>query len=496
MGVRHVVVGTGGDEELVFAPGSRAPSLALAVREEAEPPLQSAIELGTFPLPRSERGQRAHPIEAEVVAELFEKEVRERRRRFSDGESRMSFPFDLSHGPSAAFRGEREERARESAADDRDVESLRHADRPQEHGFGGRAGAVCVRFMNSIRARRSSKQAPHEENRPRSQRSANTLPAPAVRGMAPATARSRSASVGGTNSPRRASASIAPFPMRVGMIATRARAGLESEHGGADRPLDRLIARNARQPEQHERAKRDLPGSQAIRRAPEVVDRHPLVEGVERFRVNRFEPHRELESAADLFREAMARFADESRVALDDDAIEAIHRERDSGEVLPRERPRIEKAPRVVELRAAGVREFGERRPDLRGDGTARHRSFRRVPPEVAHQASPRALAVRDENRHDRRDAARLRELLLQKDSDGTSGVVRDRPSGAAPLENPSVARRGKPGVRRRVRRFRSREPQSDSGSRTRGTRAACAPELPALRAGSGAWERPAFLFP
>ena len=83
-------------------------------------------------------------------------------------------------------------------------------------------------------------------------------------------------------------------------------------------------------------------------------------------------------------------------------AISRIFRRRDGA--------RIEEAARVVELEVGPPGRHAGRRSsacaDLRGDGPFGDRLLQRVPPEVAHQAAPGALAVRQE---DRRDLDRLR---------------------------------------------------------------------------------------
>src|SRR5262245_33372069 len=161
-------------------------------------------------LPRSPRAERPDPIQAVTVAELFEQEVRQRRGRLADRETRMRVPLDEDGGAPEPPASDREKRAREAGSQDRDVEITLHgADPPQAaQETGGRT--VWERFMVRRRLSRPLAQESHLENRETSQRSASTRPR--ARRRPKAWAASSAARSGGENSPRRISSSIAPFP--------------------------------------------------------------------------------------------------------------------------------------------------------------------------------------------------------------------------------------------------------------------------------------------
>ena len=123
-----------------------------------------------------------------------------------------------------------------------------------------------------------------------------------------------------------------------------------------------------------------------------------------------------------------------------DHAIERANALGDRRMVFRRNRAWIKKAAAVVEFDLARGRELGEREIDLRRDGSGRHGSGERVLPQVAHQAAPRALAIRQEDRRDRHDFAGLRTLLFDEKRVWTRGL--HRVSRSAPRENPAVALR------------------------------------------------------
>src|SRR5215471_19053380 len=98
---------------------------------------------------------------------------------------------------------------------------------------------------------------------------------------------------------------------------------------------------------------------------------------------------------------------------FDDDALEVLEEIGDLRMFVGRNRSGIEKASRVVELDGACSRKFCQSSADLIRDGASCHRLLHRVLPEIAHQASPRTLPVRQEERRDIDDLSPFASLLL-----------------------------------------------------------------------------------
>src|SRR5262245_34159182 len=84
----------------------------------------------------------------------------------------------------------------------------------------------------------------------------------------------------------------------------------------------------------------------------------------------------------------------ESRMALDDNALEMRDQFSDRWNVARRYGARIEEAPGVVELDPARWREFGERCTDLLRDGPSGNGVVECVLPEITKDTAPRTLAI------------------------------------------------------------------------------------------------------
>src|ERR1041385_1879701 len=125
-------------------------------------------------------------------------------------------------------------------------------------------------------------------------------------------------------------------------------------------------------------------------------------------------------------------------MALDDDALEPA-RPIGNGWIFPRrDRAAIEKTSAVVKLECLRGRQASEPMIDLRGNRTLRAGFGEGVPPEVAHQATPRTFAIGQENCCHSDEFARFGSLLLETE------VIRPLwvklvPSGSLG-ENPGVA--------------------------------------------------------
>jgi len=105
--------------------------------------------------------------------------------------------------------------------------------------------------------------------------------------------------------------------------------------------------------------------------------------------------------------------SDERGVAFDDDAFEGREKVGDDRNVCWRDRARIKEASGVVELDPPRGWEVSERGTDLPGDGAKRDGLVERVRPKIAEDALPRAFAIGEEKRDDRKDAAEVIGLLF-----------------------------------------------------------------------------------
>ena len=137
--VRDLVVRARADEKLILPVRGVRERTSLRMVEEAEAALQAAAHVGVGAPPGAplREGQEA----GEVVAprELLEQEVRERRRGLADREARMRAFFEKEDRESEPSRHEREKRAGEAGAHDRDVEGAFHGrGRHEEQGGRGR----------------------------------------------------------------------------------------------------------------------------------------------------------------------------------------------------------------------------------------------------------------------------------------------------------------------------------------------------------------------
>ena len=119
-------------------------------------------------------------------------------------------------------------------------------------------------------------------------------------------------------------------------------------------------------------------------------------------------------------------------------SLKAPHTLRDGREILRRNRARIEEAARVVELDLAGFYELPQREVDLLRDRARRNGFGQRIFPEIAHQTAPRAFAIRQKDRCDANDFARLRALVFHEKCGRFSWI--DSVPHRTPRENPFVA--------------------------------------------------------
>jgi len=111
MRVADFVERAGGDHQLSIVCVRVGESLVEMMKEECEAAFQPARNMRMRPLPRAPLGKRPNARQIVTVRELFQKKVRERRRRLADGEARMSSPFDKHDVIPALFQRKRDERA-------------------------------------------------------------------------------------------------------------------------------------------------------------------------------------------------------------------------------------------------------------------------------------------------------------------------------------------------------------------------------------------------
>ncbi len=109
--------------------------------------------------------------------------------------------------------------------------------------------------------------------------------------------------------------------------------------------------------DEHEDAQRDVAAAELAGGAAELVERHPLVEPLERVGMRRLEPHRHFQprrAAGGFGSERVEQLVDarpdQRGMRLDDDPREPGHRRRDRAVVGRRHRARVEETAGVVQL--------------------------------------------------------------------------------------------------------------------------------------------------
>ena len=187
--------------------------------------------------------------------------------------------------------------------------------------------------------------------------------------------------------------------------------------------MERLGFVEKRRFDQDEDTHVDVVSAEIIRSAPELAERHSLVELGQNFRMDRLQTQGDLELSGDQVTESQTRFADQGRMTFNDDPLERADALSDCGKIFRRDRARIEEAPAVVELDLFRSSQVGASVPaspdllqskvDLRGNGPDRRRFRERVFPQVAHEAAPRAFAVREKDGGDRDDFPLLGQFFL-----------------------------------------------------------------------------------
>ena len=124
--VRDLVAGARADEMPVAAVAEVRERASRLVREEREAPLQARADPGVRRLPQAPLRERQEARQAVADREALEKQVREGGGGLADREARVRALLEKDDREADASRDEREERAGESGAHDRDVEGARH----------------------------------------------------------------------------------------------------------------------------------------------------------------------------------------------------------------------------------------------------------------------------------------------------------------------------------------------------------------------------------
>ena len=134
--------------------------------------------------------------------------------------------------------------------------------------------------------------------------------------------------------------------------------------------------------------------AQTAGRSGKLSSGHALVQPPEYFGMDSFEAHGDFEAAGQKFAEAEAVFANQRGMAFDDNALEAGNAVRDCRVILNGDGARVEEAAAVIEFDLPRRREALQSVVNLCRNRSRWHRLRQRVLPEIAHQASPGALAV------------------------------------------------------------------------------------------------------
>jgi hypothetical protein len=91
------------------------------MKEEREPSLEAAGDLGAGALPRAPLRERPHPRQVVAIRELLDEKIAQRRGRLADDEAGMASAFDQDDATAATAQRQGGERAGEAGADNRDV---------------------------------------------------------------------------------------------------------------------------------------------------------------------------------------------------------------------------------------------------------------------------------------------------------------------------------------------------------------------------------------
>ena len=236
------------------------------------------------------------------------------------------------HAPAPLPERERAQGARESGADDRDVDVERGGHEGRAAGRGGghrrrRHGRRRCCEVHRVQPSRGAarRQASQSAKRRRSQRSANSAAAMAARAPVPARSfvRGHAAAGGGTDLGRARRARRFRFASGSAKRPSRRQAKATSIERSSHSSCS--LSRNERRRDEKEHSQRHAQRCEPIGGAHEVVDVHPLVETFERLGMGRLEAHRDFEGGCRGRRDDVSassnrlrRGPDERRVRLDD----------------------------------------------------------------------------------------------------------------------------------------------------------------------------------
>ena len=439
--VGDLVAGARRHEELVAPLGVGAEGPAGRVRVEREAALQAAGDLGALALPRSPGGERPDARQVVTRAEILEEEVGERRRGLSDRKPRVRSAFEEHDRPPQPPGEDRRERAGEARADDGDVEV------GPAHGVP--AGLAADRREGGLREVHRGKPRPpaieaggaaapaRRGPRGRRRRGPRRRPRPSASAVLEEAERRR---LEGPGIPQGVHGAVAGAGRDDG---DGGRAAVERELDRPARPSRRCSAGSTHGRPARTKTRRATPPSErarAARRKESSVMR--LLRRGSTSGMDRLEAHGDLEIAVEKVPEVEDRRSHERGVALDDRALEGSERRGDRGMVFRGNGPAVEEAAGVVELDPAGRRKRRERLGDLGRDRPGAGALLERVLPQVAHQASPGALAVRQEDGGDVDCATRLVGLRLDE---GAVGAPRVEGIARGPaFQDPAVPRAGR----------------------------------------------------
>ncbi len=329
---------------------------------------------------------------------------------------------------------ERAQRARESRADDGDirVNRQRHTANCSWHcGQGGCGSTRCSRFIACSRSATGVQAVPA---------SGESIQIPEIgedaRAAAGRTRLSERDAPLDVRQPRLAKPSLACERLERAVSSARRderdrrRTGGERHVDGAQKPVVLFGVWHKRRRDQQKHTQRNTKRLEFVRREPESLDRHPLVQALERVRVRSLESHRDLERRPSLVRLSIGLEgseksggpgANQRRMRFDDDVGETGEAGGDVVVVGIGNRSRIEEAAGVVQLHPGDgivrVVQRPARGGDLRGDGPARRVAFGRVLPEIAHHAAPGTLAAGEEDRGHAGDGSVRGTLVLDEQS-------------------------------------------------------------------------------
>ena len=221
---------------------------------------------------------------------------------------------------------------------------------------------------------------------------------------------------------------------------SRRRSAFERKIQRSRRPLRRLLFAHKRWLHQNKHSQIHVAFVQPIRRRPKLLQRHSLIQPTQNLRMHRLQSHCNFQPPMQAIPKCKAVRRCQSRMALNNHPFKAPDPRGNRSMVLQWNRPPVKKTPAVVELHLPRCRQLLQRVIDLRWNCTSGGYIFQSVLPQIAHQAAPRALAIRQKDRRYRHNLPRRAPFLLDKKKPWPPRI--DRVPQPPSRKDPRIARR------------------------------------------------------